>query len=141
MTTSVVTLTLGSPYFKHFLNDLSPGVYELSPGTSDDGTSLLAGILQQRPRSRFTLSTILRHGWLRHIRRQDTTALLLPAITNRALSTQLPTHSQVSNRLLSAPEMSALNALTSLGVAPTSLDQYRAQGVRSAVGGKLFSLY
>ncbi|OXA37259.1 Serine/threonine-protein kinase NIM1 [Folsomia candida] len=111
------------------------GVYELSPGTSDDGTSLLAGILQQRPRSRFTLSTILRHGWLRHIRRQDTTALLLPAITNRALSTQLPTHSQVSNRLLSAPEMSALNALTSLGVAPTSLDQYRAQGVRSAVGG------
>lgn len=111
------------------------GTYELSPSTSEEASTLLASILVQRPRSRFTLSQVLRSSWARSIRRQDTTALLLPAMSNRALSTQLPTHAQFIRGSLSGPELKALSALASLGVPTSSLDQYRAQGVRSAVGG------
>jgi hypothetical protein len=107
----------------------------VSSTASEGISSLFSGILEQSPRKRMTLSEVLRNPWLRSMRRQDTSALLLPAIKNRALSTQLPTPHQLKHRLLSVPEQQALSILTRLGVPPSSIERHRGQGVRSGVGG------
>lgn len=93
------------------------GHHDLNNKSSRNTTSFDDELLQENP------SKLQREHEV--LRRQDTTAILLPATRNRALSKTIPTREQLLYGLVSPPELEALAILHEIGISESIIELHR----------------